>query len=554
MIYCVGDCHFYMIKGGLPGNCDTNWARAGSYMKALYSDEFNKGFIHSGFVEWLREKKWKGDDRIIVCLGANDICAALNKWWPVDTEAWLEIYDKWLTEFIDPIPIPKESKALVSLWYQKHANVYQPRLDDDYILEINEGLLELASKHGYRIHDEVEALAKHRKGDQHLTSGAGKIFEDTFKEWKWNAARKGNPGRAKMGGLFVISTGRSGTLTLSKVLSQHPAIRCKFQKEEGVRMLSAQYANRELKYEKVKSAVSNLYGSRDTYDKADSDHKLWNLVTPLSEVLPRSRFIWLIRDGRDVAASFHQHDFWNPERYDENWNVKPGKELYWEQRLVQGDKCGAFSKKAWRSMSQFAKCCWFWQYANDTIREQLEKIPGERWFPLRLEEFNQEKANDLFKFLGVKAHNVDIRRWHKNRKAIAYWPEWDTAKRRTFKKYCKKGMDLWYPGLLKGKWSALEIPKKTLKKAPESKGISTLPPPPQAPTDKMIPGDEALDALARTAERPRQFRSKGPPPRYQAREATLKPPEPKPEKSFLELNEGFLSLEEEPEKNRRTMA
>lgn len=186
-IYCIGDCHFYVIRRRLPKNANTNWSRTGSYVRFLYDSNRKAGLMVKGFGKWAKGRQWNEKDCIIICLGGNDFSTEYRKrkgegnyTWLKLYDDWLVIYDRWLTEFIDPIPINKDRKALMTLWLQCGPPIH------GLYLKFNEGLRELAKKHGYRIFDKVDDLSRLGGGHAiHLKPKAGTILEKAFKQWGW---------------------------------------------------------------------------------------------------------------------------------------------------------------------------------------------------------------------------------------------------------------------------------------------------------------------------------------------------------------------------------
>lgn len=239
---------------------------------------------------------------------------------------------------------------------------------------------------------------------------------------------------------FVVTTGRSGSMTIARVLSQHPQITCLHEPRHQLVFLSANLAYGELGYDYVKSILEATYRN-STYPEGiygESDHAFWNLIPILAELFQASKFIWLIRDGREVVASGHGRGWFSPE---ESEDERINRRRY----RLNGAKCGAVSEEEWSKMSVFERNCWYWSFVNNQIEKHLNNISKDRWLMVRIEEL-QKKLTDVFEFLGVTPIPVKVTRWHEASYPVERWTSWEEEKRKIFERWCREGMDRWYPG------------------------------------------------------------------------------------------------------------
>jgi len=176
----------------------------------------------------------------------------------------------------------------------------------------------------------------------------------------------------------------------------------------------------------------------------ESDQKYWNLIPLLAELMPRSKFIWLIRDGRDAVASMCAWGWYHadavpqaqaPSDLNQRW-------LYYREN---GWQCGSVSQKTWEQMPILEKTCWYWNHVNSKVEKQLHLLPSERWTVVKLEHLEQEIPR-LFDFLRVRQAGFCVPVSNKALRPVRKWEAWERAERQVFDRWCGRNMDRWYPG------------------------------------------------------------------------------------------------------------
>lgn len=237
---------------------------------------------------------------------------------------------------------------------------------------------------------------------------------------------------------FVPSTGRSGTTTMARLLSAHPEIRCRHERRRQLIRLSTELAHGVVDAGEAEAELRAIYVASGVYRSpiyGDSDHRLFNLIAILANILPDSRFVWLVRDGRDVVASTMARGWYDAEYTSGTWG---------EYRL-RGDAAGEVEAGEWNAMTPFAKNCWYWAHVNRVIGREVERLPSDRWMPLRLEDLRRD-ATGVFRFLGVDPVRAGEVRANPSRRTVMPPAAWTDAERETFERWCGASMDRWYPG------------------------------------------------------------------------------------------------------------
>jgi hypothetical protein len=220
----------------------------------------------------------------------------------------------------------------------------------------------------------------------------------------------------------VVSSGRSGTAMLQKVLSGTGNI--EMQHEYAVDIVQPLAVRRYLgiaNEAEAREALRATHAAAIHYSEApcwgDSSNKLSWLIPELASLLPRAKFVHLVRDGRKVASSyFHKL---GAECYDDRSSAilqafvddparnpapPPEKKYWWTCPRKENPLA-----KNFRSFDQFQRIAWHWAEVNRVILEALEQIAASRKYFARLEELQDsaDAVRELFGFL-----NLDYRHDH----------------------------------------------------------------------------------------------------------------------------------------------
>jgi hypothetical protein len=211
---------------------------------------------------------------------------------------------------------------------------------------------------------------------------------------------------------FIVSSGRSGTAMLHKLLSAEPDV--EMHHEYMVQITQPLAVKRYLDLVDSDDAAGVL---RETHvaairysEKAhwgDSSNKLSWLIPELAMLLPGARFVHLVRDGRKVANSyFHKL---GDECYDDRsvailqafadgaMPAPPPEKKYWWPL----PKPGTAADVEFRKYGQFQRIAWHWAEINRVIVKALAALPRARQHFVRLEDLQAQPAvvKGLFQFL-----------------------------------------------------------------------------------------------------------------------------------------------------------
>jgi hypothetical protein len=245
--------------------------------------------------------------------------------------------------------------------------------------------------------------------------------------------------------VFVVGTGRSGTATLSALLSVAPGCRVVHEQEPALLPevrdhLTGQRSSTEIAdlLRRTRS-VQAIGGERLS---GEANQRLSFVLPALAEAFPKARLVWVIRDGRTAVASMHHRKWYHPREAAE----RPSAVRAWATDRLAGDAVGYLPATAWARLDPFGRCCWYWAYTNRLIERETTRtdLPV---LALRLEEL-EARLPALAVFLGLTG-GLPVRAPHTNRATGGRplsWRAWSPQQRETFQSLCDDVMDRHYPG------------------------------------------------------------------------------------------------------------
>jgi Sulfotransferase domain len=247
---------------------------------------------------------------------------------------------------------------------------------------------------------------------------------------------------------FILSTGRSGTTTISKLLSSSCNSICLHEPEPALILESSQYRYNEIRGRKIRNI---LLKTRKNINKekiyGESNQCLSLIIPVLKDTFPNAKYIWLIRNGMDVVASTMQKQWYtgHSENNNKYENCTPIEKL-WIDGRIRADKCGRMEKEKWNSISRFEKCCWYWSYVNEIIESDLKFLIKSEYFNIiKLEELEQGLM-ELMKWLELKSESLPLIEIHNSAKREPYhWSIWNNTEKEIFNYWCGHYMDRFYP-------------------------------------------------------------------------------------------------------------
>jgi Sulfotransferase family len=206
---------------------------------------------------------------------------------------------------------------------------------------------------------------------------------------------------------FIVSSGRSGTAMLHKVLSGAAGV--EMHHEYMVHIVQPLAVRRYLglaSAEEARAILSRTHAAAVHYSEAahwgDSSNKLSWLIPDLAALMPHARFVHLVRDGRKVAGSYFRKLY--AECYDDRPTAilqahydnplkspapPPEKKYWWPVPRKADPRAQAF-----RHFDQFSRIAWHWAEINRVILAALAALPRAQSIFVRLEDL-QASADEV---------------------------------------------------------------------------------------------------------------------------------------------------------------
>jgi len=242
--------------------------------------------------------------------------------------------------------------------------------------------------------------------------------------------------------LFVLSTGRCGSTSIASLLNQFPGISCVHEPEPPLVYEVDAYLKGKLSRDNL---ISLLHESRRPPEPGiiygESNQKLAYIVDVIQEAFPDAAFLWLVRNGIDVVASYYSRGTYREDEIDLFPN--PSR---WVKHRVCAHEVSEMPENDWRLLDSFARNCWFWAWTNEKVRNDLLKAKA-KWLLVRLEDLNImiEKIAEFIGVSQVPAARIPKLNTTPTGKVIKA-QLWDRSQRNSFVRFCGPLMDELYPG------------------------------------------------------------------------------------------------------------
>ncbi len=246
---------------------------------------------------------------------------------------------------------------------------------------------------------------------------------------------------------FIVSTGRSGTTSFASILSQHPDIECKHEITDILIKISSDYAHNNITEEEALKVLADIYCKQRIFKKGkyfgESNQKLSNLIPLIHKLLPKAKFIGLIRDGKEVVDSTYSRG-WYSNEHNANQTLRDPSIMNWHNYRIMGDKSGSVNVSDWNSMTRFEKNCWYWNYWNSIIIDGFKLLPEQNKLFIRLED-KESNFKKIKNFLTIKDNFYFI----EEKRNIAHYKlkgvsQWSDKEHKAFDDFCGKLYSKYY--------------------------------------------------------------------------------------------------------------
>jgi len=201
--------------------------------------------------------------------------------------------------------------------------------------------------------------------------------------------------------IFIVSTGRTGTLSLAQSLDKVKGIRGTHEAFHGARELSNRLWDHEVDAESAKQVIrDSLQRHRELYDDSvwiDSNCLLWNFIDLLDEVCEEQvGYIYVFRNAEDTIQSMFATAFYRADA------------VPWERRAKRGFI--DIRSPDYSDEDRLQNCRHGYRIRTQRIEECLDRLPAERQLRLPFEEMvsDPEKMREIVAFISSLTH-LDIK-------------------------------------------------------------------------------------------------------------------------------------------------
>jgi hypothetical protein len=237
--------------------------------------------------------------------------------------------------------------------------------------------------------------------------------------------------------VFIVSTGRTGTTFLARLLQQHPSVYGCHEPRPSLRTLGLDFVYGKTShtaagraFRRWRSPYAHYCRIHDCRFYIEANNYLFSLVDVIRNVIPHARFIHIVRDGRDYVRSALSRNWYHPQDYTYRLQAS----------LFPADPYAS----QWQNMSRFEKICWEWQKKDSLILSATQDAPDTLHVTFE-SMFDDPSCTGLIRvltFIGIDDEMVRQKALssiaHKHnampRYAVPRWQEWTARQKEIFER------------------------------------------------------------------------------------------------------------------------
>lgn len=200
--------------------------------------------------------------------------------------------------------------------------------------------------------------------------------------------------------IFILSTGRTGTKTLARLLDLSDRVSA-FHEPTPQLLVERKRARWEVHKDKKKyrkifarargASLFNAVRHRKVY--AETSARLTFFAPVIADLLPRAKFIYIHRSPTEIVRSGMRRG-WYVDHPADYARVKP----------VVSEEASA----RWNDWDAFSKICWYWNVYNRFALNFCDYVEETRVLTLRAEEiFSGEAVSAIFDHINLPAPSHD---------------------------------------------------------------------------------------------------------------------------------------------------
>ncbi len=212
--------------------------------------------------------------------------------------------------------------------------------------------------------------------------------------------------------IFFLSTGRTGTMLLTHLLSAAKGVKvfhspvptftnqANYLRHTGLRGNTESVTILEQIFMAGREHMlfkTYRYGLR----YVETNHPITFLSPAIARLLPEAKFVFLFRHPGEFVRSGVRRGWYSGVHPHDKGRLRPTED--------------EISDQEWKDFSQIKKIAWLWDATNAYIERTLENIASSRHFQMNFNELSVDLIYELLSFLELCIDELPIRR-HLKRK------------------------------------------------------------------------------------------------------------------------------------------
>ncbi|MFC1809608.1 sulfotransferase [Candidatus Omnitrophota bacterium] len=242
---------------------------------------------------------------------------------------------------------------------------------------------------------------------------------------------------------FIIGCPRSATTAIAEILQISNNSEIYIEQEPKLCIES-----RRLWKDQLDNPTELLHQHKENIIKSVTDRGLvygdknpnYLPFVPYLEQLWNPKFIFVLRDGRDVVRSlldWHHvcgGNVFGMIEDDENSTVELPEEDWWDYSRLRPNCTDKYFNE-WKNMGRFEKCAWYWNEFTLQMFSLMASLSQERYRLIHVEKVCASDFEEIFNFLNLNHFNAKkiekklasrINAADGRAKVIRAFPQWDS--------------------------------------------------------------------------------------------------------------------------------
>lgn len=251
---------------------------------------------------------------------------------------------------------------------------------------------------------------------------------------------------------FVVSTGRSGSKAIAHLLNKHTSIHCYHDSIAHLNIYACKKMYGENSSMETEDLLKKIFSSISLSTEKThgfSDQKLSLLIPEIYRLFPKAKFIWLIRKADSfVNAAYSRGWYLNRE-----FNFPVNRKEFFRSEVVPSKmdathrlnafKMNLITEREWKKMTAFERNCWYWNWLNHKIENDLNQLPSSQWMMIKLNELNNS-SDKLLSFLEVDNQNLVADKVNEAKYKKITKSNWTSEMAQLFELHCGDSFSKWF--------------------------------------------------------------------------------------------------------------